>query len=190
MLVCQLRKWHTSLLTISYTVTFTKYIDFHVCVMAIQRISGKEPEKKGKRVLAVEVDMKPLARDYIKTHPESVAMAFPVIAGRLTTNGWFLIECLEFVFMIPGGGKDAMNLFEKIFPGLHNKQAKQLVAVLDPKDKFKAYLGLSDTELCWYHWDDDDYVLSVGKEKKQMTVQSQLSLEDFFGGTKSEPTKG
>lgn len=147
--------------------------------MAIKKISGESNTPKPEKKFASDVQMKPLIRQYCKDNPESVGEPHPVIGGRLTTNGWFLLETKEFVLLIPGGGNTAKNLFETIFPGIHNQEKNQLVVVPDKTDKFFGYLAIDDSKKTKYFWDSEDYKLYVGALPGKGEKQKPLSLEDF-----------
>lgn len=123
--------------------------------------------------------MKPLVRNYIKENPDCTRGEYPVIAGRLTTNGWFLLETKEFVFMLPGKNAQAQYLFDVIFPGLHGKEKKQLLLIPDKSDKFGAYLAIDAEKKTTYSWDSEDYILYVGERPAGKEKRPPLSLEDF-----------
>lgn len=147
--------------------------------MALKKIAGEQTSPKEPKKFAEDTAMKPLVRHYLKQNPESEGKGFSVIAGRLTTNGWFLIETKEFVLLMPGGCKVAKNLFETIFPSLHNKEKKQLQVVPDKGDKYGGYLAIEDTLKTTYFWDSEDYILHVGKTPKGKEEKKELSPEDF-----------
>lgn len=147
--------------------------------MAHKRIgSGNSPEKEPKK-FAEDSAMKPLVRNYIKENPDCTRREFPVISGRLTTNGWFLLETKEFVYMLPGKNAEAQYLFDVIFPGLDGKEKKQLLLVPDKSDKFGAYLAIDSEMKTKYVWDSEDYILYVGEKPGGKEKRPPLSLEDF-----------
>jgi len=147
--------------------------------MAHKRITGEEPKPKGKRVLAEDTPMKPLIREYRKEHPECEGQEYPCLGGRLTTNGWFLLETKEFVVMMPGASKQATHLFEKIFPELHGKEKKRLLLIPDKSDKYGAYIAVDDEVKSYYNWDAEDYKLEIGVKRETTEAKKRLSLEDF-----------
>jgi hypothetical protein len=147
--------------------------------MAVKKIGGEADKPKQDKKFAEDVAMKPLVRQYMKQNADILGKPFPVIAGRLTTNGWFLIETNEFVLLLPGASKVCTELFVSIFPGLSGKQKKQLVVVPDRTDKYGGYLAIDDEKRTEYHWNDEDYVLTVGKQPEAKKMQKGLSLADF-----------
>lgn len=147
--------------------------------MALKRISDNQDKPKEPKKFAEDTAMKPLVRQYMKQFPESVGKGFSIIGGRLTTNGWFLLETKEFVLLLPGGCKVAKNLFETIFPSLHGKEKKQLQVVPDKSDKYGGYLAIEDTLKTIYSWDSEDYILHVGKQPMSKEGKKELSPEDF-----------
>lgn len=148
--------------------------------MAIKRVDGEPSKPKEVKKLAEDTAMKPLIRQYIKQVPESLGQPFAVIAGRLTTNGWFLLETKEFVLLLPGAAKVCTNLFVNVFPKLHAKKCKQLVVVPDRTDKYGGYLGIDDEKQTEYFWNSEDYILTVGKQPEAKVKAKELSAEDFF----------
>lgn len=147
--------------------------------MAHTRIGkGNSPEKEPKK-FAKDSAMKPLVRNYMKEHPDCTRKEYPVIAGRLTTNGWFLLETVEFVFMLPGANTQAQYLFDTIFPGLDGKEKKQLLLIPDKDDKFGAYLAVDNERVTKYSWDSEEYILYVGEDAPSKEKKQKLSLEDF-----------
>lgn len=147
--------------------------------MAHNRIGGSSSPKKEPKKLAEDSAMKPLVRNYLKENPDCLGKEFPVVAGRLTTNGWFLLETKEFVYMLPGKNATAQHLFNTIFPALHNQEKKQLLVVPDKDDKFGAYLATHTEKRTNYYWDAEEYTLHVGGKPNGKKEATQLSLEDF-----------
>lgn len=147
--------------------------------MALKKVAGEDNKPKQPKKFAEDTAMKPLVRNYLKENPEQEGKGFSVLAGRLTTNGWFLIETKEFVLLIPGGCKVAVNLFENIFPSLHNKEKKQLQVVPDKSDKYGGYLAIEDTLKTTYFWDSEDYILHVGRLPQEKEAKKELSPTDF-----------
>lgn len=143
-------------------------------------IPAQPPKEPSKKVLAEDQAMKPLAKEFLKLYPDKENQEFPVTGARLTQNGWFLIECKEFVMLLPGKVAQGMNLFDSIFPGISGKKVKQILIIPVKKEKFGAYLALEDTIKETYHWDAEAYVLSVGEKKPSIDSKPPLSLEDFF----------
>jgi hypothetical protein len=123
--------------------------------------------------------MKPLIRTFRKDNPECEGAEYPCLGGRLTTNGWFLLECKEFVVMMPGASKQAKFLFEEIFPGLSGLEKKQLLLVPDKADKYGAYIAVDDEVKTTYHWNPEEYILTIGAKKPPGEDKKQLSLADF-----------
>lgn len=147
--------------------------------MAHKRIGSGTPDKKEPKKLAEDSAMKPLVRVYLKENPTSNGKEFAVIGGRLTTNGWFLLETDKFVYMLPGKNADAQHLFNTIFPGLHNQEKKQLLVIPDSSDKFGAYLGVDTEKKTYYYWDAEEYKLYVGSKPNEKKGTDPLSLDDF-----------
>lgn len=147
--------------------------------MAHKRIGGGNTPKKEPRKLAEDSVMKPLVRVFAKENPDCYGQEYPVIAGRLTTNGWFLLETKEFVYMLPGKNAEAQYLFTEIFPALHDKEKKQLLVIPEKEDKFGAYLATDSERRTTYFWDAEDYRLFVGQKPNEKKTSSQLSVEDF-----------
>lgn len=147
--------------------------------MAHNRIGGGNPSNKEPRKLAEDSAMKPLVRIFAKENPDCYGKEYPVIAGRLTTNGWFLLETKEFVYMLPGKNAEAQHLFTTIFPALHDKEKKELLVVPDKGDKFGAYLATDSEKRTRYFWDSEEYTLYVGSKPGGKKQTKSLSLEDF-----------
>lgn len=147
--------------------------------MAHTRIGKEEKSEKEPKKFAEDSKMKPLVRNFIKENPDCVNKEYPVIAGRLTTNGWFLLETKEFVYMLPGKNAQAQHLFFVIFPGLHAQEKKQLLLIPDKSDKFGAYLAVDNEKRTKYVWDKEEYILYVGETPDPKQVHPPLSLEDF-----------
>lgn len=147
--------------------------------MAHNRIGvGNPPEKEPKK-FAEDSKMKPLVRQYLKENPTASGKEYPVIAGRLTTNGWFLLETREFVYMLPGKNVQAQHLFSVIFPGLDGQEKKQLLLIPDKSDKFGAYLAVDAEIKTKYVWDAEEYILYVGEKAGGKEKRPPISLEDF-----------
>ena len=147
--------------------------------MAHNRIGQSNSNNSEPKKLADDTTMKPLVRVYLKDNPSCLGKEYPVIAGRLTTNGWFLLETKEFVYMLPGKNVDAQHLFNTIFPALNGKEKKQLLVIPDKKDKFGAYLAVDTEKTTQYHWDGIEYILYVGGKPEGKKKATQLSVEDF-----------
>lgn len=147
--------------------------------MPHSRIGSKSSPEKEPKKFAEDSKMKPLVRSYIKDNPGCIGKEFPVIAGRLTTNGWFLLEVEEFVYLLPGGSSDAQHLFTTIFPALDNQEKKQLLLVPDKGDKFGAYLAVDTEKRTTYVWDEEEYILYVGGKPGGKKKKDLISLEDF-----------
>lgn len=147
--------------------------------MAHQRIGNGNPPEKEPKKFAEDSKMKPLVRQYLKENPDASRKEYPVIAGRLTTNGWFLLETREFVYMLPGKNAEAQYLFSTIFPALDGKEKKQLLLIPDKSDKFGAYLAVDTEKKTKYVWDSEDYVLYVGEKPEGKEKHARISLEDF-----------
>lgn len=147
--------------------------------MAHVRIGKENPPQKEPKKFAEDSAMKPLVRDYIKENPDCVRKEFPVIGGRLTKNGWFLLEAKEFVYLLPGKNQNAQNLFDTIFPALNGKEMKQLLLIPDKSDKYGAYLAVDTEKKTHYVWDSVDFILYVGETPSPKERRKQLSVEDF-----------
>lgn len=147
--------------------------------MAHNRIGAGNPPEKEPKKFAEDSKMKPLVRPYLKENPSSAGKEFPVIAGRLTTNGWFLLETEKFVYMLPGKNAEAQHLFTTIFPALDGKEKKQLLVIPDKSDKFGAYLAVDTEKKTKYVWDKDEYILYVGAHSEKKEKHNPISLEDF-----------
>lgn len=139
----------------------------------------KQPEKKKER--AKDASLTPLANKFLDANPELHGKEYPIYSGGLTQKGFLLLKCKEFSVLMPGATEIATTILDDILPALANKQANQMVAVLNRGNRFGADIGTNDESKVWYIYNQKEETFYTTKEKptKEEKEEKKLSLEDF-----------
>lgn len=153
--------------------------------MTIQILGGQEPPKKTRRNKFTRQREKLNIREFIKESPTRIQEAFPVERGKVSENGWLIIETTEWVGFIHAGSSVATNLLDDLLPKLTGTKANILVAIPSKTNKYGFVLGVDDRIQRFYSFDSDDESFTIGEQKLLEGKQPTLTL-NMFTATKSD----
>lgn len=128
-------------------------------------------------------EMKPLIREYGKTHPEIYDEMHLVTHGRVSKNGsWCMIHTENYVLLIKASASSMQELFNDILPQVSGKKANALVIEPVKKDRYGGCLAVEDSLQMYYDFDEKELSFEISKEmtKNSGKKQKALSIEMFL----------
>jgi len=152
--------------------------------MTIQILGGQEPPKKTRRNKSTRQREKLNIREFIKENPSRIQEAFPIERGKVSENGWLILETSEWVGFIHAGSSVATNLLDELLPKLAGTKANSLVAIPSKTNKYGFILGVDDSNQKYYTFDADEESFTVGEQILLEGKQPTLTL-NMFTATKS-----
>jgi len=162
--------------------------------MAATRLGNQNISPKGNN--DNDEDMKPLIREYGKTHPEIYDEMHLVTHGRVSKNdSWCMINTANYVLLIKASASSMQELFNEILPQVSGKKANALVVEPVKKDRYGGCLAVEDSVQMYYDFDEKELSFEIVEElnknagKKQKTLSIGMFLDTSASSTSTPETK-